>query len=185
MGGGHFADGEAFAKQLHEKGVKPKMIALLVAPPEPTFAEIGDAAMGVIGPSQWEPTVTFSMDAAQQAGATWLGPTVPGFVAAYKTKYNEDPSYHSAGGYAAGLILQAAIKAADSTDTEKVKQAMDGLNLMTFFGMTKFDTTDASHGLQVAHDMVYIQWQGESGSLEKQVVWPAAAKTADAVYPLP
>ena len=44
MGGGHFADGQTFAKQLAEKGVKPKMLALLVAPPEPSFADIGDAA---------------------------------------------------------------------------------------------------------------------------------------------
>ncbi len=127
----------------------------------------------------------FSEDAAKSAGVTWLGPTVDDFVSRYKTAYNEDPSYHSAGGYAAGLLLQAAITAADSTDTDKVKTAMDGLNLETFFGLTKFDTSAEAHGLQVAHDMVYIQWQGTSGSLGKQVVWPEAAKTADAVYPIP
>ncbi len=185
MGGGHFADGSTFAKQLNEKGVKPKMVALLVAPPEPSFADIGDAANGVVGPSQWEPTVKFSESAAQQANVTWLGPTVDDFVSAYKAAYNDDPSYHSAGGYAAGLILQAAIQAADSTDTDKVLQAMDALDLMTFFGRTKFDTSADAHGLQTAHEMVYIQWQGSSGSLQKQVVWPDAAKTASPVYPMP
>lgn len=184
MGGGHFADTSTFAKQLYDKGVKAKMIALLVAPAEPKFADIGDAATGVVGPSQWEPTVKFSEDAAKSEGVTWLGPTVDDFVSRYKAAYNEDPSYHSAGGYAAALILQAAIAAADSTDPEKISSAMQGLDLETFFGRTKFDTSAEAHGLQVAHEMVYIQWQGSSGSLGKQVVWPEAAKTADAVYPI-
>jgi branched-chain amino acid transport system substrate-binding protein len=184
MGGGHFADTSTFTKQLYDKGVNAKMVALLVAPPEPKFADIGAAAAGVIGPSQWEATVKFSEDAAKSAGVTWLGPTVDDFVSRYKAAYNEDPSYHSAGGYAAGLILQAAITAAGSTDSETVRTAMDGLALETFFGLTKFDTSAEAHGLQVAHDMVYIQWQGSSGSLAKQVVWPEVAKTADGVYPM-
>ncbi len=186
MGGGHFPDTSTFAKQIYDKGVKAKMIALLVAPPEPSFADIGDAALGVVGPSQWEPTVGFSEAGAQSAGATWIGPTVDTFVSEYKAAYGDDPSYHSAGGYAAGLILQAALEAAGSTDTEQVRTAMDGLNLMSFFGTTKFDTSAENHGLQMSHDMVYIQWQKDSsGTLGKQVVWPAAAKTADALYPIP
>ncbi len=186
MGGGHFADTSTFAKQLHEKGVKAKMIALLVAPPEPKFADIGDAALGVVGPSQWEPTVKFSEASAKEANVTWLGPTVDDFVSRYKAAYNEDPSYHSAGGYAAGLILQAAIQAADSTDPDKVNTAMGGLDLETFFGRTKFDTSAEAHGLQVAHEMVYVQWQKDSsGKLGKQVVWPEVAKTAEPLYPIP
>jgi branched-chain amino acid transport system substrate-binding protein len=185
MGGGHFADTSTFAKQLSEKGVKAKFVALLVAPPEPKFADIGDAALGIVGPSQWEPTVKFSEEAAATAGVAWLGPTVDDFVAAYTAATGEEPSYHSAGGYAAGLILQAAIEAADSFDTEKVKAAMDGLDIMTFFGQTKFDTSAEAHGLQVAHSMVYIQWQTGSSGLEKQVVWPIAAQTSEALYPIP
>ncbi|MEO8570393.1 MAG: amino acid ABC transporter substrate-binding protein [Chloroflexota bacterium] len=184
MGGGHFADTSTFAKQLFDKGAKAKMIALLVAPAEPTFKDIGDSAIGVIGPSQWEPTVKFSEADAKTANVAWLGPSVADFVSGYNAAYKGDPSYHSAGGYAAGLILQAAIKAADSTDPEKVRTAMDALDLETFFGRTKFDTTAEAHGLQLAHDMVYIQWQGASGSLAKSVVWPESAKTAEAVYPI-
>ena len=182
MGGGHFADTSTFAKQLFEKNVDAKMIALLVAPPEPKFADIGDGALGVIGPSQWEPTVTYAETGAN--GLTWLGPSVADFTSAYKAAYNEDPSYHSAGGYAAGLILQAAIQAAGSTDTAAVKTAMDGQDLLTFFGRTKFDTTAEAHGLQLAHEMIYIQWQGTSGDAHKEVVWPETSKTAEGKYPL-
>ena len=184
MGGGHFADGSTFAKQLFEKNVKAKFIALLVAPPEPKFAELGDAAFGVIGPSQWEPQAKYTTESAKAAGLEWYGLNVSDFVAAYKAKYSEDPSYHSAGGYVAGLILQKAIEQTGSLETTKVKAALDGLDMMTFYGHVKFDTAK-SHGLQIGHEMVYIQWQKDAqGDLVKQVVWPAEGKSAEAVYPM-
>jgi len=185
MGGGHFADGSTFAKQLFEKGSKVKFIALLVAPPEPKFSEIGPGAEGVIGPSQWEPQAKYTAEAAKAAGMAWVGPKGDDFVAAYKAKYKgEEPSYHSAGGYAACLILQQAVEKAGVVDTQKVKAALDATNVMSFFGPTKFDTAKA-HGLQTGHDMVYIQWlKGADGKAAKQVVWPAEGKSADAKYPL-
>lgn len=175
MGGGHFADGQQFAKAMFDKGIGAKFVALLVAPPEPTFAEIGDAAFGIIGPSQWEPLAAFTPD---------FGPTGADFIKAYKAAYNEDPSYHAAGGYVAGLILQKAIETAGSLETEALKAALDGMDMMTFYGRIKFDTTPESHGLQIGHSMVYIQWQKDAtGALVKQVVWPAEGKTAEPVYP--
>jgi branched-chain amino acid transport system substrate-binding protein len=109
---------------------------------------------------------------------------VSDFVAAYKAKYSEDPSYHSAGGYVAGLILQKAIEQAGSLETTKVKAVLDGLDMMTFYGHVKFDTAK-SPGLQIGHEMVYIQWQKDAqGVLVKQVVWPAEGKSAEAVYPM-
>ncbi len=63
----HFADGTTFAKTLYEKQVPAKFIALLVAPPEPTFKDIGDASQYIIGPSQWETQATYSADVAKAA----------------------------------------------------------------------------------------------------------------------
>jgi branched-chain amino acid transport system substrate-binding protein len=181
MGGGHFADTSTFTKQLYEKAVKAKMVGLLVAPPEPKFAELGDAALGVIGPSQWEPQAKYSADSAKAEGVAWYGPSVADFVAAYQKKFSESPSYHSAGGYVAGLLLQQAIEKAGSTDTAKVKAALDAMDIYTFYGHIKFDTGKA-HGLQSGHDMIYVQWQKNAqGKLDKQVVWPLAGKTADAI----
>jgi branched-chain amino acid transport system substrate-binding protein len=184
MGGGHFADGSTFAKQLAEKGVKAKFIALLVAPPEPKFAELGDAARGVVGPSQWEPQARYASELAKAAGVEWFGPSDAEFVAAYEKKFGEAPSYHAAGGYAAGLTLQKAVAAAGVLDTPKVKAALDALNVMTFFGRLQFESAPATHGLQKGHEMVYIQWQKDAqGKLAKQVVWPDEVKSAAAVYP--
>jgi ABC-type branched-subunit amino acid transport system substrate-binding protein len=187
MGGGHFADTTTLARQLYEKKVKTRMIALLVAPPEPKFAELGAACISVIGSSQWEPLSHFTKAAAKKAGIAWVGPTGDEFVKDYKAKYKETPSYHSAGGYVAGMVLQAAIVKAGSTDTAKVKKALDNLDIMSFYGHVKFATAAGDHGLQVGHDMVYIQWQkNKQGKPVKQIVWPASGATASAfICPAP
>lgn len=184
LGGGHFQDGTTLSKQLYEKKLSTQFLALLVAPPEPKFAELGAAALGVVGPSQWEPAATYNADAAKSAGIEWYGPTVAEFVKAYKDAYGEEPSYHAAGGYAAGMILGKALEQAGTLDTPKVKATLDGLDLLNFFGHIKFNTSNA-HGLQIGHDMVYIQWQrGDGDKPTKQIIWPAAATTAKLTIPL-
>jgi len=187
LGGGHFQDGSTFARQLSEKGVDISFFTLLVAPPEPDFADLGEAALGVIGPSQWEPLAEFTEASAGEAGHDWFGPSGSDFVEAYEGAYEgEAPSYHSAGGYAAGVILQKAIIAADSVDPAAIKEALDAMKVLTFYGLVQFDTSEDAHGLQVGHSMIYIQWQEDAdGNLVKQVVWPPEGATADPLYPLP
>ena len=186
LGGGHFQDGSTFARQLSEKGVEGiSFIALLVAPPEPDFADLGDAALGIIGPSQWEPLAAFTAESAEAAGMEFYGPASDEFVSDYMEAYDEEPSYHSAGGYAAGLVLEKAIVDADSFDAEAVKAALEAMDILTFYGGIRFDTTPEAHGLQIGHSMVYIQWQTDAdGNLAKQVVWPFAGATAETLFPL-
>jgi ABC-type branched-subunit amino acid transport system substrate-binding protein len=182
MGGGHFADTTTFTRQLYEKQLKTKMISLLVAPPEPKFGQLGDACICVTGASQWEPVAKYSPEAAKAEGVAWFGPSVADFVKEYKAKYkDEEPSYHSAGGYAAGLILQEAIQKAGSIDTAKVQKALDAEDMYTFYGRIKFNTTPKAHGLQEGHQMIIIQWQkGQDGKPGKVAVWPEAAATGKA-----
>jgi hypothetical protein len=60
------------------------------------------------------------------------------------------------------------------------------MNVMTFFGGTKFDTSEEAHGLQLAHAMVVAQWQmNDAGELERVIVAPADVATADPLYPIP
>ncbi|RPJ37521.1 MAG: branched-chain amino acid ABC transporter substrate-binding protein, partial [Planctomycetaceae bacterium] len=184
LGGGHFQDGSTFARQLYEKGASTPFVALLVAPPEPSFAELGDAAMGVIGPSQWEPLALIDAESAERVGLPFYGPSSQEFLDAYQAAYNEEPSYHAAGGYVAGLLLQKAIEDADSVDSEAVAEALDNLDILTFFGHIKFDTNEDTHGLQIGHSMMYVQWQQGDEGLAKQIVWPPEAVSAEPIYPL-
>lgn len=185
LGGGHFQDGSDFAQQLHDSAAAIDFLAMLVAPPEPAFADIGDAALGVIGPSQWESSVAFSRASADDAGLEWFGPLNADFIQDYMDAYNEEPSYHSMGGYAAGMILVKAIINANSTSTAAVAAALDTMDILTCYGRIQFETAPEAHGLQIGHDMVYIQWQEVGGVLVKEVVWPLEGATAEAVYPLP
>lgn len=185
MGGGHFQDGTTFARQLFEKNVAANYIALLVAPPEPTFAELGDAAFGIAGPSQWEPLAEYTAEAAAASGLEWFGISGADFTADYTAAFGEEPSYHAAGGYVAGLILEKAIQDAGSIDPAAVKAALDAMDVLTFFGHEKFDTSAEAHGLQIGHSMVLIQWQKDgAGTLAKQVIWPPEGATAEALYPI-
>jgi len=176
LGGGHYADGSTLARQLYGHKVPLKMISLLVAPDSPQWAELGDAALGVIVPSQWEPQSTFKAQ---------YGPVGADFGKEYTAKYNAPPSYESAGGYASGLVLQHAIEQAGGVDTAKVAQALNATDITTFYGRTKFSTQAGEHGLQIGHAIFLAQWQKDkSGKPAKQVVWPLAGKSADFEYPI-
>lgn len=175
VGGGHYADGATFARQLYEQQLPLNLIALLVAPASDEFAQLGDAAVGVVAPSQWEPAVKFVPD---------FGPTAEEFTKMYKDAYGKIPAYRAAGGFAAGLVLQNALERAGSLDPAKVRAALDSTDATIFFGRIKFSTDPASHGLQLGHEMVQIQWQKQGGQLAKQIVWPLDARTASLIYPI-
>ena len=185
LGGGHYPDGSTFARQLYERKIGIQFITLLVAPPDSKFSELGDAALGVTGPSQWEAKATHTEEEARGLGIEWFGPSGADFSAAYKAAYGDAPTYHAAGGYAAGLLLQKAIMNAGSVDTQAVKAALDAINLFTFYGGIKFDTSAEAHGLQIGHSMVVIQWQkNDAGELVREVIWPADVATRKAVFPI-
>ncbi len=182
IGGGHFADGETFAKQIYEQRLKVKLVSLLVAPAVPKFAEIGNAALYVTAPSQWEPKAKFTKKTARRLGIHWYGVTARWFIRHYKREFGEVPGYHAAGGFAAGLVLQRAIQKAGSLNSEKVIKALEHMDVMTFYGRIKFDTGNY-YGRQMGHEMVYLQWQKRRGKLVKQVIWPKGAESAHIVYP--
>ena len=52
-------------------------------------------------------------------------PNVVKFIEAYKQEYNQEPGVFSALGYDAGLFLIDAIKRANSTDPEKIREALE------------------------------------------------------------
>lgn len=186
LGGGHYPDGTALARALYDRQIGLKFAYLLVAPADTKFPELGDAALGIATSSQWELAATHTEAEAANLGMDWFGPTGEEFAAAYEAAYGDPPTYHVAGGYAAGMILQKAIIDADSIDPDAVRDALNAMNLMTFFGGTQFDTSDEAHGLQIAHKMVVAQWQlNEAGELERVVIAPADVRTNDPLYPIP
>jgi branched-chain amino acid transport system substrate-binding protein len=175
LGGGHYTDGATLARQMYDQKANLKYVSLLVAPDSPEFASLDAAAYGITVPSQWEIQATYKPQ---------FGPTGPQFVKAFEDKFKAPPDYHAASGYAGGLILQHAIEQAGTIDADKVVAVLNGLDVTTFFGRFKIATDTARHGLQIGHEMVLAQWLKKNGRLEREVVWPKAAQTADLLYPL-
>jgi branched-chain amino acid transport system substrate-binding protein len=175
LGGGHYPDGATLARQINDQKAGIKWVTLLVAPDSGQFATLGSSALGISVPSQWAPQVSYKPN---------FGPTSAVFAQRFQAKYNVPADYHSAGGYAGGLIFQHAIEQAGSIDPAKVAAALNAMNVTTLFGPCKFSTDPANHGLQLSHQMVLSQWQMKDGQLAKQVIWPIAAATAPILYPI-
>jgi len=180
LGGGHFADGQLFAKQLADLNIKPKALSLVAAVTLPAFKNaLGPIANGAMGPSHWEYGVAFSKEKAEKAGVTWIGPSQDEFVALFKKAAGKDlmPEYHGAEAGAAILALVLGVEKADSLDNAKVRKTLGDIKFMSFYGGWDVDET----GKQVGHDMIDAQWQG--GALK--IVWPPAIATGTLVYPKP
>ena len=186
LGGGHYNDGTALARSLYERQIGLNFAYLLVAPADSKFPELGDAALGIAVSSQWELAATHTEAEAANLGMDWFGPTGEDFAAAYEVAAGDPPTYHAAGGFTAGVLLQKAIIDADSIDPEAVKAALNAMNLMTFYGAIQFDTSEEAHGLQIAHKMVVAQWQmNDAGELTRVIIAPADVATAAPLYPIP
>ncbi len=84
--------------------------------------------------------------------------------------YQESPSYHAATAYAAGEILEAAVKKTGSLDKEKLRKTLGGLEVTTILGRYGVDRT----GIQIRHFPLILQWQKK----KREIVWPKELATA-------
>ncbi|MBO8182984.1 MAG: amino acid ABC transporter substrate-binding protein [Archaeoglobus sp.] len=181
IGGGHFADGQLLTSQMADLKVDAKAISILVAPSLPKYYEaLGTKAEGICAPGQWEVGVSYSPEAAKKAGIDYFGPTQDEFLKLFHEVAGAEnmPSYQAAQASAAVLAYAKAIEEANSLDTDKIRNTMNNLHFMTFFGEWKIDPAT---GKQIGHKMVIFQWQGG----EKKIIWPPSAANAEPYYPIP
>jgi branched-chain amino acid transport system substrate-binding protein len=181
IGGGHFEDGKALVSQAHNLGWHLKFIGILVAPAQPQFYdELKDVANGVSYPAQWDVSLNFSPDTAKKLGLTWFGPTKDQWLKYFKQECPdiEKPAYQAAEAGAAIVFLVKAIETANSLDSTAVRQAMNNLDLMTFFGRLKIDPQT---GLQIGHPMVVVQWQNG----KQVVIYPKEVAHAQPLFMAP
>ena len=170
LGSGHEDEALVTMKQAKQLGINFKLYGFTVGPALPDFiTTLGGDANFVMGSSQWTPQVQYN------GQDFWR--TAPAYESAYKAKYGEEPSYQAAESTAAALAFQFAIKNAGSIDPAKVRDALASLDVTTFYGELKFDST----GKNVTKPMVTIQIQ--NGVV--QTVFPANVANAQLQYPTP
>lgn len=169
VGGGHFNDALLFVNAAQELGFNPDAMVITVGPSNPDFAaEVGNAANYIIGPTQWEATMSWEDE--------YFG-TAADYAERYEAMWGEPPTYQAAESTATALALHLAIENAGSLEMDAVRQALFDLDVVTFYGPINFDET----GKNASKPMGAIQIQG--GVIN--VVAPTEAAVSDLEYPMP
>jgi branched-chain amino acid transport system substrate-binding protein len=171
LNGGHLQDALLLQKGFKEQNVLAKAYAYSVGPDTPDFRKaLGRDANFVLGGTQWSPT-------AKYKGAPGFIGDSKAYSKAFEAKYGHVPDYHNAESSAACLAFQYAIEKAGTLDPEKVRDALANLDVLTFYGLLKFD----SRGINVYKPMAVNQIQ--NGNLV--TVWPLGSANAPVAYPAP
>jgi ABC-type branched-subunit amino acid transport system substrate-binding protein len=118
--------------------------------------ELGRAALGVIGPSQWEAHASFPAD---------IGPDAAWFVRNFQERFGRQPEYTAAGSFAVGLIFGECVRHAGSLHDNDLLAAAAELDCLTLYGRFRLDSAG---GGQVGHRILLVQWDQDH-----KVVLPA------------
>ena len=125
---------------------EPCLIAALGAGVAAFGAALGERAVGVLGPSQWEP----------DAAPVDVGPTSTEAVALYRGRYGESPDYVAIQAWASGVLAEAALTRA-GTDPEVIWTWALSWRGRTLYGDFAIDR----HGRQIGHQIQVVQWNDE------------------------
>ena len=160
---GHFDASVALRLSLKKIGWYPRAYFASVGPTMQAFYDrLKKDVENVFSSSQWERLITKPFPGCCEFHER--------FVKAYK----KEPSYHAATAYAAGQILEAAVKRAGSLDRDKVRDMLASMEAMSIMGRYGVNRT----GKQIKHFNLIIQWQNG----RKEVVWPDVLRTAKPVF---
>jgi branched-chain amino acid transport system substrate-binding protein len=171
LNGGHLDEALLLQRTFKEQNVNAKIFGYSVGPDTPDYRKtLGKDANWVFGGTQWSPT-------AKYKGAAGFISDSKVYAAAFNKKYGHVPDYHNAESTAACLAFQYAIEKAGSLDPLKVRDALQALDVVTFYGILKFD----SRGINMYKPMAVNQIQ--NGNL--MTVWPLGVQNAKPMYPTP
>jgi hypothetical protein len=108
---------------------------------------------------------------------TYTGWTSEYFSELYQSYFGEPPSYVSAGAFAGGEILMAAIEAAQSLADDRIVQELKRMHFPTIYGNITFDKNNMA-----IFDFLVVQVQQ---SLSYDMVIPFEAPNTTLQYPMP
>ena len=173
LGAGHLQDSLLIVKQAKDLAVSPKAMGFSVGPSAPEFREnLKRDADYIFGAAQWTGALKYDGD------DPWKTPAA--FVDAFRARYPAYTvvPYQVATSTAALLAFHRAIEQAGSLDPVKVRDALTGLDVMTFYGQIRFD----SRGINTYKPMVVEQLQPDGN---KYTVFPFNVAERDVIYPMP
>jgi branched-chain amino acid transport system substrate-binding protein len=170
LGSGHENEAVTIMKECKQLQINTKLYAFTVGPATPDFTSVlGPTANYVLSSAQWT--------AQEKYNGIDVFATPANYAQVYETEYKHSVSYQAAESTASGLAFQYALQKAGSIDPQKVRDALANLDIMTFYGEIRFD----SSGANTYKPMATIQIQNESVA----TVYPPTIANADLLYPAP
>jgi branched-chain amino acid transport system substrate-binding protein len=166
LGATYLHDSIAISKALGATGDQTRldkdMVALTVGPALREFGdEFGPVAEGTVGVVQWLRSVR--------------KPGSQDFAYRYRLKYGYNPGVHGVIGYSAGQVLEAAVRLAESTDKDAVRDKLRTMEFHSLFGSYDVDET----GRQMGKRNYLLQWQDD----HRRLVAPAHVAERKLIYP--
>lgn len=162
LGASYLPDSMAVMRAVRDKRLYARVFAFALGPVQADFGrQLGLDAEGVMGVSQWEPSSML--------------PGAEAFAASFQQRYRYQPDYHAAGGYAAGQVIEAAIRKAGGTDRARLRDALAALDTVTVFGRYRVD----AQGRQTGKPGYVVQWIDG----ERTLVLPDYAAKRPPAYP--
>lgn len=132
--GGYVNDLVQVRTQMRDLGLKPQVLTMIAGPAYEEFTQaLRAAADNISSAAWWHPAVRYD-------GGDIFGKTET-FVQKFQTMYGTLPDYIEASAAAAGAILQLAARKAGSLEGPALREALAGLDVMTFYGPISFGPT--------------------------------------------
>ena len=177
--GGHDEELIKLVKSLQQINYTPKALLMHYGVTEPAFIEaLGNNSNQVYGASVWTPT------AKTRGELLWAD--AASYAAAAEQAYQVPADYTQAGSSAAGIAYQAALQQIGATpplsETERIAlvQALEELDVETFYGRINFATDGEYYHANVGLTPLTIQIQEQ----KVLVVGPQNESEAAAQYPM-
>lgn len=162
LGGTYLEDSIALVRAAKAAGLSPKIFAMTVGPAFREFREaLGDDTDGIMGTVAW-----------MRSGNL---PMAYDFSYRYKQKFGANASAQAAYGYAAGQVLEAAVRLADTPDHDAVREQLREMKFRSLLGHYRVDGS----GIQLAKKTYVLQWQGNY----RLLVLPEDLKDAPVQFP--
>lgn len=131
MVAGYLGDLILATKQAKELGVNPKVLFMTAGPVYQQYTDaLGGTAEGITTASWWADSLNFKGSVIGTPGD---------FAKIWREKTGQEADYVAAVSTACGVVYQLAIEKAGSLDRKKVRDALAGLDVMTFYGRIKFN----------------------------------------------
>mgnify|MGYP001814470624 CR=1 FL=1 len=163
IGGTYLKDSIAFVREAKRQDFSPRALAFTVGPALVDFGEaLGADAEGIMGVVSW-----------MRSGNV---PMAYDFSFRFKEMTGRNAGAHAAYGYAAGQVLEAAVRLADSLDKDAVREQLREMKFGSLLGRYRVDDS----GSQLAKETFVMQWQNGY----RLLVLPKQLRDSKIVYPL-